>query len=433
MGMCGRGGRRAAAVMVLLAITGCTAPSTPAAPPAPSDSPTVDVRKAALAETAKSLPAALTATGYVVCSRKGDDHWQVAAYSDDFRSRTAYFAGDTLDPLLAAIVAELGQGEAVVRNPCGDDGDPGVSPLSPDGRRLAVQLNFPETSDPSHVGWLDLGTGAFTDITESSNKKGYVKETFSDKNPGFAADGSLWFLRDSQRYFSADANGLLTQRRLSLACFSHGSEENKYRVVRSVAVLCPATVHPSGRFAADPRRVSAGLSTAAGFELDVLADTVESYSDAPDFSAFSMQIAVRGAGGLRDCAPEAWIDATELLCSGAGNSYYTVAIDGRLARGDLEYAQDTKVAPKTEIAPATETQIYSTALTRDRGSLIVAAGDDDGPATLYRLDLTTPGDPVEIGPVPAESRDGFTLMDNYQQPVGGSGLADRDQGAGART
>ncbi|MFC4117113.1 hypothetical protein [Nonomuraea zeae] len=415
-----RGGRTAASVAILLAATACSAPLGPAglpSPPDPSTTAAPDPRKAALAEAAKSLPALLAAQGPVACSWT-DEHWRVTAYDDAFRTPTASFSGATLDPLLTEIAAKAGGEKAVVRSLCGETGDPGVSPVSPDGRRVAVQVNGASESEDTHVGWLDLGTGAFTDLTEKSNKKGYVTETFSDKNPGFAPDGSFWFRR-GLRYVSSGPDGKLTPRRLSVACITHESDEIYYRVIRSVAVVCPGVVHPSGRFAADSTTVVEGLTSVQGAELDLVGRTIEGHDDEPMHKPFGMEIAVRGEGGLRDCHPTAWLGATDLLCAGGGNDFYIARVSPALARDDIEYVQHTEVKVKAEIAPATESSIISTALSRDRRSLIIAsdANNSTDTAKLYRFSLESPSDPVEIGPIPQESRDHFTLLNNFQQPV----------------
>ncbi|MFG3441200.1 hypothetical protein ACGF0J_28455 [Nonomuraea sp. NPDC047897] len=404
------GGRTATVAAILLLATACARGADPAvapqrAPGTPTTPATPDAGKAALAEAAKSLAALMSAPGPVVCSRSGD-HWQAAAYDDAFRTRTAHFSSATIEPHLMEVAAKAGGDEASVRGLC----EAGVSSVSPDGRRVAVEVGLADSTG-TRVGWLDLGTGVFTDVTATSNKKGYVSRTFTDEKPGFAADGSFWFLRDHQEYVSADPTGRLTPRQLSLACFGRRGDDTYHHVVKSVAVLCPGgVVHPSGRFAAASRGVAQWLSTVQGFQLDLIAKKVDRYSDAPDFKPFAMQVAVRDDGEWRDCTPVTWLDATDLLCAGASNDYYTVAVDPALARGDLEHVQSTKVKVKAEIAPATETPIISVAVSRDRRSLIIAAGDDEaGTAKLYRASLVTPGDPVEIGPVPAELRENLAL------------------------
>ncbi|WP_231618463.1 hypothetical protein [Nonomuraea sp. SBT364] len=415
-----RGGRTAAAVAILLAGTACSAPLGPATaspPPAPSTPVTPDPRKAALAEAAKSLPALLAAEGPVACSWT-DGHWRVTAYDDAFRTRTASFSEATLEPLLTEVATEAGGEEAVVRSPCGETGDPGVSPVSPDGRRVAVQVNGTSEGETTHVGWLDLGTGAFTDLTEKSGRTGYVTQTFSDNSPGFAPDGSFWFRR-GLRYFSAGPDGRPAPRRLSLACIKHRSDEVYYRVVRSIAVVCPGTVHPSGKFAADSTTVVKGLTSVQGAELDLVDATIEGHGDEPMRKPFGMEIAVRDDGRLRGCRPTAWLGTTDLLCAGGGNDFYVAEVDPGLARDDIEYAQHTEVKVKAEIAPATESSIISTALSRDRRSLIIASSANDGTdaAKLYRVSLESPSDPVELGPIPQDARDHFTLLNHFQHPV----------------
>ncbi|WP_406313398.1 hypothetical protein OHA77_33830 [Streptosporangium sp. NBC_01639] len=414
-----RGGRlAAAAVAVLLVTTACGKAAQPPDLPEKhrSSADGADAKKTALAAAARNLAGLISSPGQIICS-SSDGGWQATAYDDTFRTRVAAFSVDALSAQLTEIAQQAGGERAFVRDLCGDEGDAGISPVSPDGRRVAVQVDFPDSGTPTHVGWLDLGTGAFTDITERSTKRGYVKETFSDEQPGFAPDGSFWFLRDSQEFLSADVNGRLSTHQISLACFRNTNEETFYRPVKSAAVMCPGTVHPSGTFAADPRNVAVRFSSVAGFELDVLADRVDRFADGPIHSPFSVQVAVRDDGELRDCTPVAWVNATDLLCAGSSNDFYTVRIDPAAARADLEYAETTEVGVKAEIAPATETTIVSIAVSRDRQSLIIAAGEDAqaGTAKLYRASLTSPADPVEIGPVPAGAGSDFTLLGNFQK------------------
>ncbi|GAA3610311.1 hypothetical protein GCM10022419_114140 [Nonomuraea rosea] len=418
-----RGGWTAAAITILLATSGCSTPfgpvAAPATPPPTSITPAPDPRKVALAEAAKSLPALLAAQGPVVCSRAGE-HWRVTAYDDAFRTPAVSFSSATLQPLLTEIAAKAGGEEAAatVRSLCGDTGDPGVSPVSPDGRRIAVQVDGASDGDPKHVGWLDLGTGAFTDLTEQSNKKGYVTETFSDDRPGFAPDGSLWFRR-GLRYYSADPKGTLTSRRLSIACIKNESDEIYYRVIRSIAVVCPGVVHPSGKFAADPTTVAKGWSTVRGAELDLIGRTIDGHDDEPMHKPFGMEIVVRDDGRLRGCLPLAWLGTTELLCQGGGNDFYTARVSPELARDDIEYVQNVEIKAVKEVAPATESSIISAALSKDRRSLILAS-DPDGDidtAKLYRVGLEPTSAPVEVGPIPQESKDDFTLLNNFQHPM----------------
>ncbi|MFF5212253.1 hypothetical protein [Streptosporangium sp. NPDC000396] len=413
-----RGGWLAAAVAILLAVTACGKdtqdPGT--SQKRQSSANKADATKTALAEAARNLSGLISSPGPIICS-SSDGGWQATAYDDTFRTRIATFSVSTLAAQLTEIAQKAGGEKAFMRNLCGGKGDAGISPVSPDGRRVAIQVDFPDSGTPTHVGWLDLGTGAFADITERSTKKGYVKETFSDKYPGFAPDGSFWFLRDSQQFLSADANGRLSPRPISLACFSNGNEETFYRPVRLAAVMCPGTVHPSGTFAADPSKVAVKLSLVAGFELDVLARKVDRFADAPIHNPLSVKVAVRDDGGLRDCTPVAWINSTDLLCAGSSNDFYTVRIDPAAARADLEYVETIEVGVKAEIAPATEATIMSIAISRDRQSLIIAASEDATASTakLYRASLTSPSGPVELGPIPAGVGSDLAFLGNFQK------------------
>ncbi|MEV4574898.1 hypothetical protein AB0K16_16740 [Nonomuraea jabiensis] len=49
---------------------------------------------------------------------------------------------------------------------------------------------------------------------------------------------------------------------------------------------------------------------------------------------------------------------------------------------------------------------------------VLTAAGDHGRAATFTAGAGWGSAPVEIGPIPAESREHFTLLDDYQQPVG---------------
>lgn len=411
-----RSGLLGPAVAMLLVAgggTGCFAPEG-GAPKSSASTPVANTAETALAKAAQSLPQVISSTGPVICSTS-EGGWEATAFDDTFRTKVATFAVKALETRLAGIAQEAGGERAFVRSLCGAEGEAGVSPVSPDGKRVAVQVDGGTTG--KHVGWLDLGTGKFTDITKNSAKSGYSTETFSDETPGFAPDGSFWFLRDSQEYVSADASGRLTRHQLSVACSYQGDEDIFYRPVKSVAVTCPRTIHPSGKFAADPTKVAVGIYTADGFRLDLLARKVDRFSDAPIHRPLSMRVVVRDRGELRGCTPMAWVDTDDLLCMSPGNDFYTVRVNPAAARDDYDYVRTIEVKVKAEIAPATESRIVSVAVSHDRRSLLIASSPDGEASTtkLYRASLTAPSEPVELGPLPAGVPGDFTFLGNFQK------------------
>ncbi|GAA2334224.1 hypothetical protein [Streptomyces cuspidosporus] len=371
----------------------------------------------------KNLSRVASATGPVICWDGGEDEgWQAAAYDATFSRRIAAFSEKSLLPRLAEIARETGGHEATVTSLCGDEGETGeslgetgVSPVSPDGRRVAVEVETDDSDSPWHVGWLDLGTGKFTDITKASEKKGYSPEKHSDRHPGFAPDGSLWFLRGSDQFFSADEDGRLSPHRISLACGRSKGDDEYYRPVNSVAVTCPRTINPSGKYAASPATVAVGFSSVDGFDLDPLSNEIDTFGDAPLHGPFSNQVVVRDDDDLRGCTPLAWLTSEELLCKGPSNDFFTVRVDPSKAR-EVDAMHTVEVGVKAEIAPATENTILAMAVSADRESLYIASRENRAGAQvkLHRAGLTSPGDPEELGALPKGVGEDFAFRTNFQ-------------------
>ncbi|MER7790986.1 hypothetical protein [Streptomyces sp. NPDC097640] len=364
-----------------------------------------------------------SATGPVICWDDDDKGEQVAAFDATFSKRVATYSEEPLLSRLSKIAEEADADRAFVRSPCGERpygesaADLGVSPVSPDGRRVAVEVVTDEVGalTSSHVGWLDLVTGEFTDFTEAARKGGYSPETHSDAFPGFAPDGSLWFLRDEQVYYSADESGRLTRHPISKACHDERSKKNGfYRPVKSAAVTCPRLIHPSGKFAVSPGRIIDGIDSYDGFDLDLLAPHMDRLDDDTVFGDPSDQMVVRDGDETRDCDPVAWINADDVLCEGASNTFFSVRADasemGNKPDGPLE------AVVKAEIAPETESKVLSVAVSADRQYLYIASEDvlNDGGVKLYRAGLTSPGEPEELGSLPQGVGDDFVLRGNFQ-------------------
>ncbi|KAK1178815.1 hypothetical protein B7755_012105 [Streptomyces sp. NBS 14/10] len=388
-----------------------------------------DAAGSGLAGAMRDLSRVASATGPVICWDDGDGKGEhVAAFDDTFSKRVATYSEEPLLSRLAEIAEEGDADRAFVRSLCGKQqyrksaADLGVSPVSPDGRRVAVEVVTDEAGalTSSHVGWLDLATGEFTDITEAARKGGYSPEKHSDAFPGFAPDGSLWFLRDEQVYYSADENGSLSRHPISKACHDERSgNDGFYRPVNSAAVTCPRLIHPSGKFAVSPGTVIDGIDSYDGFDLDLLAPQMDRLDDDTAFGDPTDQMVVRdgdgdGDGDVRDCDPVAWINADDVLCEGASDAFFSVRADaselGKKPDGPLE------AQVKAEIAPETDNEVLSVAMSADRQYLYIASEDtlDDGGVKLYRAGLTSPGEPEELGPLPQGVGDDFVLRGNFQ-------------------
>ncbi|MFK4184426.1 hypothetical protein ACI2L4_10475 [Streptomyces sparsogenes] len=378
-----------------------------------------------LARARKNLSRVASATGPVICWDDDEKGEQVAAFDATFGKRVATYSEEPLLSRLSQIAEEADADRAFVRSLCGKEGygesmaDSGVSPVSPDGRRVAVEVVTKEVGalTSSHVGWLDLVTGEFTDITEAARKGGYSPETHSDGFPGFAPDGSLWFLRDEQVYYSADENGRLTRHPISKACHDERSgNDGFYRPVRSVAVTCPRLIHPSGKFAVYPGTVIDGIYSYVGLDLDLLEPRMGRRSDDTVFGDPTDQMIVRDGADVRGCHPVAWINDDDLLCEGASHTFFTVRVDASELgkRGAASDPLETGV--KAEIAQGTENRILSIALSTDRRYLYIAAKEvlDEGDVRLYRASLTSPGEPEDLGPLPAGVGDDFMFRGNAQ-------------------
>jgi hypothetical protein len=378
-----------------------------------------------LAQVRKNLSRVVSAAGPVICWEDNNKGEQVAAFDATFGKRVATYSEEPLRSRLAEIAEEGDADRAFVRSLCGTQkyranvADLGVSPVSPDGRRVAVEVVTDEVGSltSSHVGWLDLVTGEFTDITEAARKGGYSPETHSDETPGFAPDGSLWFLRDEQVYYSADANGRLTRHSISKACHDERSHNDGfYRPVKSAAVTCPRLIHPSGKFAVYPDTIIDGIYSHDGFDLDLLAPQMDRRGDDTVFGDPTDQMVVRDGGDERDCEPVAWINADDLLCQGASNTFFTVRVDASKLGKRADTFDPLEARVKAEIARETDNKILSVAVSTDRQYLYIAAKEvlDEGDVKLYRASLTSPGEPEELGPLPPGVGDDFLFRGNCQ-------------------
>ncbi|OMI37971.1 hypothetical protein [Streptomyces sparsogenes] len=380
-----------------------------------------------LATVRKNLSRVASATGPVICWDDDEKGEQVAAFDATFGKRVATYSEAPLLSRLSEIAEKADADRASVRSLCGKPeyagnvADSGVSPVSPDGRRVAVEVVTKEVGalTSSHVGWLDLATGEFTDITEAARKKGYSPETHSDAAPGFAPDGSLWFLRDEQVYYSADENGRLTRHPISKAC--HGrrlgpEDEYFYRPVSSAAVTCPRLIHPSGKFAVQAGTVIDGIDSYDGLDLDLLEPRMDRLSDDSIFDGPTDQMIVRDGADVRACDPVAWVNDDDLLCEGASHTFFTVRVDASELGKRAAASDPLETGVKAEIARETNNQILSIALSADRQYLYIAAKEvlDEGDVRLYRASLRSPGEPEDLGPLPAGVGDDFMLRGNAQ-------------------
>lgn len=75
-----------------------------------------------------------------------------------------------------------------------------------------------------------------------------------------------------------------------------------------------------------------------------------------------------------------------------------------------------EVDVEKEIAPATKNTILAMAVSADRESLYIASRENRAGAQvkLHRADLTSPGDPEELGALPKGVGEDFAFRTNFQ-------------------
>ncbi|MEU6890152.1 hypothetical protein ABZ918_34260 [Streptomyces viridosporus] len=359
-----------------------------------------DSAKGGIEEISRKISSVFSTSGPVVCTY-ADGRWVATRYDSNFEKKAATFMIADLDSQLEEIAKKAGGAKASIPDPCRG----GVSAISPDGKRIAVQVNArsDDSQSPGHVGWLDLTNGRFVDVTEKSMKSGYSPENHEDSNPGFSPEGDLWFLRDSQRFASADSSGNVTSRKLSVAC-SNGDIKDGYQVVGSVALVCLDPVHPNGKFVAHGHEVFVAGGTAADrFGYEVIGTGIETFADRPLSGHWVRQAEVVGIDGDgKYCSPTTWLNGSELLCRGGSSELYTVEVNPARAQSDLKGPETDVLKEKTKITPPTSRGVKAVVITPDRSSVYLFTGSDGqgDQGKIYRASLTNPGQPQEVGPLP---------------------------------
>ncbi|MQY11092.1 hypothetical protein SRB5_12060 [Streptomyces sp. RB5] len=338
--------------------------------------------------------------------------WTATAYDEDFRKPVAQVSFTELKPTLDQLAKKAGGTDAALADPC----SPGLSPLSPDGKRLAIGVKWPDQMSGSAVhgvGWVNLDDSSFEDLTQAASASDYAAEEVLDQNPGFAADGSFWFVRGDE-YQRADAAGKVTKHEVSGACYEDAELDGWYQAVEDLAVPCAAPVHPSGGLVV--RKINDGLS------LEPVGKRYDSLGALPDGGHYSKDrppatvVTPQGTNGPTMCSPVTWLSETELLCESAG--FFTLKFPADLIADAAHPASDSpypypQVPVAAEVAPPSDREILTRAVSADRTALYILAGGDTrgGPGKVYRADLTQPGKPAEIGPLPpgAQEADSVTL------------------------
>ncbi|WP_143665477.1 hypothetical protein [Streptomyces sp. CS113] len=348
-----------------------------------------------LREFSRKLTDVFFTSGPVICNRTNEG-WVASRYNIGFKEKAASVSFGDLKTRLTEIAKQAGGGTSNIPNPC----EHGVSAISPDGNRIAIQVDtngHDYTDGGGHVGWLDLTTGRFFDITQKSAKSGYSPEEYIDSNPGFSGSGDLWFLRDSQEIKSADKRGRLASRKFSFACFKDDLDEG-YQVVGSLAIPCLDPIHPNKRFVAE------GNESSGKFAYDVISPGADRFSDLGVIGPWDREVRVKDAKGTAEyCNPTAWLSSTELLCTGDDNEFFTVTVNPSRAESNLEYLQTDTLAVKSVIAASTNRRIFGAMLTPDYSWLYILAGGDGQGDTgkVYRGSLKNPGKVEEVSPLPA--------------------------------
>ncbi|WP_153450344.1 hypothetical protein [Streptomyces smaragdinus] len=395
----------AAALAAALLLAGCGSNDAPVPgrdDPAGAGSPAGPT----LAELGPALAKVLAADGPVLCWLDEGDNWHADAYDTDFRKIVASADYTPLTQPLAQIAAkaQVEPDAVVVVDPCGGGTHPDLSPVSPDGKEIAVQVG---DGISGHIGRLDVATGEFTDVSAAQEGDGYATEDVNQQDPGFTPDGTLWF-RDNMEIASVDRTGRLTHHKIRTGCDAGWSGDDPYyfRPLGDDAVLCPV-VHPSGRFAA--------WGDGSELDLRVITGKVDDADRIPGEPPYWMGLRTNSED-YATCLPLMWLSATELLChdgggTGPGGGFYTLRIDPGLARDDYDVLHTTNLAVSRVIAPKTDRGITAFGLSGDHRNLYLLGEDD-----VYRVDLTAAGsEPQKLGPAPDHHR-ATNLKDNFVAP-----------------
>ena len=291
-----------------------------------------------------------------------------------------------------------------------------------DYTRVAVvdREHFPDES--RHVGYIDIATGTFTDVTAMTTKSGFSAHVPIDVNPLFDPKANVfWFLRDTGEIIAVNLDTGTSEVRAQTPAGQTGSPATASFVVapgsdqpvagtggsgtvRSCDDILP---NPSGTVAAIDMELLNGTAQEIGLFTD-FTDTLATSAD--DVAGNDVALAAKaaivmvdggpppnslGSGGPH-CLPLAWVSDNTLVCDrrqGPGGP-------GDLALDKLAAGQGATTS--TLLLPPSERQNYGPVISPDgstiaflsqQGSSVIADN-----VSLYTIAVDQPGsEPARVG------------------------------------
>jgi hypothetical protein len=269
--------------------------------------------------------------------------------------------------------------------------------FSPDFARQAATT--PEQRDGStHVGYVELSSGRFVDITAaSSSTKGFSQTAASDDLPLFSSDGRTLLFRRNERTveaFNLDTRHLAQVGRLP---FETGYDSNFSFVAAAGARPVDALPTDDGSQAVDVD--STDLSPSAVPRLRLLPSNrfpdsfLDQLTQADKLGG--TLVTLRGVGS---CTPQAWADNQTLICAGSR---------GFTTRDQLEVLHLPRGGGQTtprRLLPPNDRDNHDPVLAPDapRVAFLSSRGEL---VTLYSV-AATGGQPTRIADIPHETGDG---------------------------
>jgi hypothetical protein len=184
-------------------------------------------------------------------------------------------------------------------------------------------MSAQQTDGSQHVGYVNLASGAFTDLTTSTSGSGFSGHIPVDNAPVFdQATGDMWFFRDDGGIYHCSPSGTCAVA----AHVDQPDQNSHFYVINGGWQLTPATNDPalldtSGRIAAIEGNNTQNLG--ATYDL-----AVERGGQEPRRGLYTLSDPKGGTiGNDVNCYPEAWVSETSLICSasGGGSQFWYVS------------------------------------------------------------------------------------------------------------
>jgi hypothetical protein len=241
---------------------------------------------------------------------------------------------------------------------------------------VTALLNQTEPDGSEHVGYVNISTGQFTDVTALTASSGFGSTPPVDSTPIFDENGNFDFLR-------AQSDGGCVVHQFSLSahldtvigptndCGSYWMTEHDGKFA-----LDSLTVSPSGDFAAGDSGAAQGSSVSAGITIEPISGPIVD-SAPPD--------AVNDPSVNSPLTVEGWVNDETLVASSSGSQLYLVRVSAT-ANGNVTY---TPILPSN-----TSTEVN--AVVSPSGSQLAFIATQGSANTLYIANLSGSGTPTAV-------------------------------------